>query len=140
MSVKPLKTILVVIGLVLVSLNLGLGVYATGQVAAAVEEAVATKVKDDICEDTLCTSVVEDWKESTSQRSFYAWHITNVDDVSENGADPIYEKIGPITYDVTLNRDVENYDIKNGLLTYSQTLHMIALKILKSHARQKLVS
>ena len=76
MSVKPLNTILVVIGLVLVSLNLGLGVYATGQVAAAVEEAVATKVKDDICEDTLCTSVVEDWKESTSQRSFYAWHIT----------------------------------------------------------------
>ena len=45
MSVKPLNTILVVIGLVLVSLNLGLGVYATGQVAAAVEEAVATKVK-----------------------------------------------------------------------------------------------
>ena len=121
MSVKPLNTILVVIGLVLVSLNLGLGVYATGQVAAAVEEAVATKVKDDICEDTLCTSVVEDWKESTSQRSFYAWHITNVDDVSENGVDPVYEKIGPITYDVTLNRDVDNYDIKNGLLTYSQT-------------------
>ena len=56
MTVKPLNTILVVIGLVLVSLNLGLGVYATGQVAAAVEEAVATKVKDDICDCLLYTS------------------------------------------------------------------------------------
>ena len=42
MSVKPLNTILAVIGLVLVS-STGLGVYATGQVAAAVEELLLRK-------------------------------------------------------------------------------------------------
>ena len=120
MGLKPLNTILVATGLVLVSLNLALGAYATGQVPAAVEDAVAMKVKDDICENTLCTEVNEDWVESTSQRDFYAWHILNVDDVANNNSEPMYEKIGPITYDITLKKQVENYDIKNGLLTYSQ--------------------
>ncbi len=120
MGVKLLSSILVATSLVLVSLNLALGAYATGQVPAAVEEAVAMKAKDDICENTMCTEVNEDWSESTSERDFYAWHILNVDDVIENKSVPIYEKIGPVTYDVTLKKEVDNYDIKNGLLTYKQ--------------------
>jgi hypothetical protein len=120
MGVKPLTSILIATGLVLVSLNLALGAYATGQVPAAVEEAVAMKAKDDICENTMCTEVNEDWAESTSERDFYAWHILNVDDVIENMSAPIYEKIGPVTYDVTLKKEVDSYDIKNGLLTYKQ--------------------
>ena len=120
MGVKPLTSILIATGLVLVSLNLALGAYATGQVPAAVEEAVAMKAKDDICENTMCTKVNEDWAESTSERDFYAWHILNVDDVIENMSAPIYEKIGPVTYDVTLKKEVDSYDIKNGLLTYKQ--------------------
>ena len=107
-------------GLVFAGLNLGLGAYATGQVPAAVEDAVALKVKDDICENQLCTEVNDDWSESTSQRDFYAWHILNLDEVN-NGSEPIYEEIGPVTYDVTLKKEVENYDVRNGLLTYKQT-------------------
>ena len=119
-GLNPVNGILVATGLILVSLNLALASYATGEVPAAVEEAVAMKVKDDICENTLCTEVSEDWSESTSQRDFFAWHITNVDEVIMDNAEPIYEKIGPVTYDVTLKREVDNYDIKNGLLTYKQ--------------------
>ena len=107
-------------GLVFAGLNMGLGAYATGQVPAAVEDAVALKVKDDICENQLCSKVNEDWAESTSERDFYAWHILNLDEV-ENGSDPKYETIGPVTYDVTLKKEVDNYDVKNGLLTYKQT-------------------
>ena len=120
MAQSSMNAILIATGLVLVSLNIGLSAYATGQVPAAVEEAVAMKVKDDICENTLCTEVNEDWVESTSQRDFYAWHILNVDDVIMNNSEPLYEKIGPVTYDVTLKKEVDNYDIKNGLLTYKQ--------------------
>ena len=76
MGLNPLNAILVATSLVLVSLNIGIGTYATDQVPAAVEEAVAMKAKDDICENVMCTEVNEDWKESTSQRDFYAWHIT----------------------------------------------------------------
>ena len=93
---------------------------ATGAVPDVVKEAVETKAKDDICNDVLCIDVNEDWAVSTSSRDFYAWSILNVDDVENNGTEPIYEKIGPVKYDVTLKRTVENYDLKNGLLTYSQ--------------------
>ena len=120
MGLKPLNAILVATGLVLVSLNLALGSFATSQVPAAVEEAVAMKVKDDICNNTLCTEVNEEWLESTSQRDFFAWNITNLDDVVENYSAPEYEMIGPVTYDVTLKKEVDNYDIKNGLITYKQ--------------------
>ena len=120
MSLKPLNAILMATGLVLVSLNLALGSYATSQVPAAVEEAVSMKAKDDICIDSMCREIKDDWKESTSQRDFYAWHILNVDDVRENNSEPEYERIGPVTYDVTLTREVDNYDLKNGLLTYKQ--------------------
>ncbi|RJU84881.1 MAG: hypothetical protein DWC02_07460 [Candidatus Poseidoniales archaeon] len=120
MGVKSLNAILMMTGLVFAGLNMGLGAYATGQVPAAVEDAVALKVKDDICENQLCSKVNEDWAESTSERDFYAWHILNLDEV-ENGSDPKYETIGPVTYDVTLKKEVDNYDVKNGLLTYKQT-------------------
>ncbi len=121
MNLKPLNLSAIGIGFVLIILNLAaIGPLATGAVPDAVKDAVATKVKDDICEDVLCLTVTDDWAESTSQRDFYAWSILNVDDVENNGSAPIYEKIGPITYDVTLKKAVEEYDIKNGLLTYSQ--------------------
>ena len=121
MGVKSLNAILMMTGLVLAGLNLGLGAYATGQVPAAVEDAVALKVKDDICENQLCTEVNEDWSESTSERDFYAWTVLNLDEVNNNGSDPVYEKIGPVTYEVTLKKEVDSYDIKNGLLSYRQT-------------------
>lgn len=121
MNLKPLNLSAIGVGFVLIILNLAaIGPLATGAVPDAVKDAVATKVKDDICEDVLCLTVTDDWAESTSQRDFYAWSILNVDDVENNGSAPIYEQIGPITYDVTLKRAVEEYDIKNGLLTYSQ--------------------
>ena len=47
MHVRPLSAILVVVGLLLVGLNFGLGAYATGEVPDAVREAVEAKVKDD---------------------------------------------------------------------------------------------
>ncbi len=122
MGIKPLNLTMVIAGFIMVTLNLAvLGPMATSAVPDAVRDAVATKVKDDICNDVMCRDVNEDWAESTSERSFYAWDILNVEDVEENNSEPIYEKIGPFTYDVTLKREVDNYDIKNGLLTYKQT-------------------
>ncbi len=122
MGIKPLNLTMVIAGFIMVTLNLAvLGPMATSAVPDAVRDAVATKVKDDICNDVMCRDVNEDWTESTSQRDFYAWHITNVDDVIANYTEPEYEMVGPVTYDVTLKRVVDNYDIKNGLLTYKQT-------------------
>jgi hypothetical protein len=122
MGLKPLNMTMVIAGFIMVTLNLAvLGPMATSAVPGAVEDAVAMKVKDDICLDNMCREVKDEWKESTSQRDFYAWHILNVDDVIENRSEPVYERIGPVTYDVTLKNEVDNYDHRNGLLTYKQT-------------------
>lgn len=121
MGLNPLNMTMVIAGFIMVTLNLAvLGPMATSAVPDAVEDAVAMKVKDDICLDNLCRNVKDDWKESTSQRDFYAWHILNVDDVIENMSEPQYEMIGPVTYDVTLKKEVDSYDHRNGLLTYKQ--------------------
>lgn len=121
MGLKPLNMTMVIAGFIMVTLNLAvLGPMATSAVPAAVEDAVALKVKEDICLDNLCRDVKDDWKVSTSQRDFYAWHISNVDDVIENMSEPVYEKVGPVTYDVTLKKEVDSYDHRNGLLTYKQ--------------------
>ena len=121
MGLKPLNMTMVIAGFIMVTLNLAvLGPMATSAVPDAVEDAVAMKVKDDICLDNLCRDVKDDWKESTSQRDFYAWHILNVDDIIENMSEPQYERIGPVTYDVTLKKEVDSYDHRNGFLTYKQ--------------------
>ena len=122
MGLKPLNMTMVIAGFIMVTMNLAvLGPMATSAVPDAVEDAVAMKVKDDICIDTLCRDVKDDWKESTSQRDFYVWHILNVDDVNENRSEPEYEKVGPVTYDVTLKKEVDYYDHRKGLLTYKTT-------------------
>ena len=121
MGLKPLNMTMVIAGFIMVTLNLAvLGPMATSAVPAAVEDAVALKVKEDICLDNLCRDVKDDWKVSTSQRDFYAWHISNVDDVIENMSEPVYEMVGPVTYDVTLKKEVDSYDHRKGLLTYKQ--------------------
>ncbi len=121
MGLKPLNMTMVIAGFIMVTLNLAvLGPMATSAVPDAVEDAVAMKVKEDICLDNLCRDVNDDWKESTSQRDFYAWHILNIDDVIENMSEPEYERIGPVTYDVTLKKEVDSYDHRKGLLTYKQ--------------------
>ena len=85
MGLKPLNMTVVIAGFLMVTMNLAvLGPMSTSAVPGAVEDAVETKAKDDICKNVLCTQVNDDWKESTSQRDFYAWHMWNVEDVVNN--------------------------------------------------------
>jgi hypothetical protein len=90
-------------GLIMIVLNLAvLAPMATSAVPDAVAEATATATLDEICANDICTEINEDWESSTSQRHFYGWSITNLDDVEVNASEPIYERVGPVTYDVTL--------------------------------------
>jgi hypothetical protein len=120
MGFKPLNTSMVVSGLLMLILNLAvLGPMATSAVPDAVAEAVATKPKDDICNDLNCFDINPDWEYVTSERSFYGWSITNLDEVM-TGEDPQYEKIGPVTYDVSSEREYISYDDEDGTITYRQ--------------------
>jgi len=107
-------------GLMLIVLNVEiLAPMATGGVVSAVEEATATKPLDDICSDSSCKFANPDWATSTSPRDFYAWDIVNLEEVL-SGEDPIYQQVGPVTYDVTSEREIVSHDKENGAITYRQ--------------------
>ena len=107
-------------GIVLVLLNVAaLAPMATGAVEGAVEDNFASFSKDSACADADCTEAEEDWAVSTASRDFYGYSITNVADVMATGATPVYEKIGPVTYDITTTRTILDYDSAAGELTYN---------------------
>ncbi|MBL6734206.1 MAG: hypothetical protein ISP84_06670 [Candidatus Poseidonia sp.] len=111
---------MLLVGIVLVLLNVAaLAPLATGAVEGAVEETFATFTKDNACADDDCTAAEDDWAVSTSSRDFYGWSITNVDDVMATGAAPTYEKVGPVTYDITTTKTITGYDAATGELTYN---------------------
>ena len=111
---------MLIAGIVLILLNVAaLAPMATGAVEGAVEENFASFSKDSACADADCTEAEEDWAVSTASRDFYGYSITNVADVMATGAEPTYEKIGPVTYDITTTRTITGYDAAAGELTYN---------------------
>ena len=111
---------MLIAGIVLVLLNVAaLAPMATGAVPDAVEDNFASFSKDSVCANDDCTEAEEDWASSTSPRDFYGYSITNVADVMASGAAPVYEKIGPVTYDITTTRTILDYDSAAGELTYN---------------------
>ena len=111
---------MLIAGIVLILLNLAaLAPMATGAVEGAVEDNFESFTKDSVCADADCTEAEEDWASSTSPRDFYGYSITNVADVMANGTAPTYERIGPVTYDITTTRTILDYDSAAGELTYN---------------------
>ena len=111
---------MLIAGAVLVLLNLAaLAPLATGAVEGAVEDTFASYTKESACADDACTTAEDDWAVSTSSRDFYGYSITNVADVMASGAAPTYEKVGPVTYDITTTRTITGYDAEAGELTYN---------------------
>ena len=111
---------MLIAGAVLVLLNLAaLAPLATGAVEGAVEDNFASFTKDSACADAACTTAEGDWAVSTSSRDFYGYSITNLADVMGSGAAPEYEKVGPVTYDITTTKTITGYDAEAGELTYN---------------------
>ena len=100
-------------GILLFSTNLILvSPFVMGVVDEKLSE--ATVMTNDTWED-------EDWLNAVSTRSFYAWNLTNVDELQENdSAEMQFEKMGPITYELTTKREVLYHDSTAGTLTYRE--------------------
>lgn len=111
---------LIGLGLTFLLLNLTLiPIVFTGAVPDAVDEKFETYSLDSACgEDGDCDSVESDWATSTSTRDYYAWDITNLEDVM-NGSDPTYEKMGPFTYEITSKKTLISHDESAGEMTYN---------------------
>jgi len=108
-------------GAVMIILNLVLlSPIATSMVEDAVEDNFETYPYDSACADSDCTTAEEDWASSTSDRSYYAWNLTNADEVMAGEA-PVYEKLGPFDYEITTTRNIIAFDKDAGTLTYDES-------------------
>ena len=108
-------------GAVMILLNLVvLAPVATSMVEGAVDDNFETYPYDSACADSDCTTAEEDWASSTSERSYYAWNLTNADAVMAGG-DPVYEKLGPFEYDITTTRNIIEFNKSAGTLTYDES-------------------
>ena len=108
-------------GAVMVLLNLVLlSPIATSMVEVAVEEEFETYPYDSACANADCTEAEEDWATSTSERTYYAWNLTNVDEVMA-GEEAVYKKLGPFNYDITYTREIVDFDKDAGTLTYTES-------------------
>ncbi len=102
-----------------------IGPIAASGVEDKVNEAFATRPMDDACADDSCSSLKADFASSTTTRDYYAWNITNLDAVLDNGATPEYEQIGPFQYDITTTRTLVSHDATAGHLTYSESKEFV---------------
>lgn len=108
-------------GAVLILLNLAvLAPIATSMVEDAVDDNFETYPYDTACADADCTTAEEDWATSTSERTYYAWNLTNVEEVMAGG-EADYEKLGPFEYDITYTRNIIEFDKEAGTLTYNES-------------------
>jgi len=108
-------------GAVMILLNLVLlSPIATSMVEDAVEDNFETYPYDSACADSDCTTAEEDWASSTSDRSYYAWNLTNADAVMAGG-DPVYAKLGPFDYEITTTRNIIEFNKSAGTLTYDES-------------------
>ncbi|MEC8609894.1 MAG: hypothetical protein VXY42_05260 [Candidatus Thermoplasmatota archaeon] len=108
-------------GAVMILLNLVvLAPVATSMVDGAVEDNFETYPYDSACADSDCTTAEADWASSTSDRSYYAWNLTNADEVMAGG-DPVYDMLGPFDYEITTTRNIIAFDKEAGTLTYDES-------------------
>jgi len=114
--------VLIVVGVMLAAFNVGVvGTVATGAVDGAVQSAFQTYTKDTICANDDCSEVNEDWATSTSERSYYAWNLSNYDEIKNDPlATPEFEQVGPVVYEITAERTLVEHDAEEGTISYSE--------------------
>ncbi len=114
--------VFIVVGVMLAAFNVAVvGTVATGAVDGAVQSAFQTYTKDSICANVDCSEVNEDWATSSSERSYYAWNLTNYDEIQNNPmATPEFEQVGPVVYEITAERTLVEHDADEGTISYRE--------------------
>ena len=112
--------VLAVVGLMLIGTNLAVvSPMVMSSTEAALEE--ATVWTEEKWED-------DEWLNSTIQRAFFAWNLTNPGDAKADSdgntvddlGNAVFERVGPFIYNVTTKLDVISHSEDAGTLTYTE--------------------
>ena len=115
LSVKIIAVGCIVIGLLLPTLNLTI-------ISGIATEGVISGVGDTLSDgrdELIDWSDDDDWLVQTSERTYFANSITNVENL-EVGDIPELEKMGPFIYTVTTTKEILDFDEVAGTITYSE--------------------
>ncbi len=101
-------------GIILVSLNM---FVLTSVVASGVQVGVEELIVDG--RDDISDWEDEEWLVQTSERSYFAYNLTNPG-ASLNDEVAVFEKMGPFIYTVTTTKEILGFDADAGTITYSE--------------------
>jgi hypothetical protein len=108
---------LLVVGIVMIVLAVPLSVIATSAVQGTVDSASVRTAEN--------TWESEDWLHSVSYRDYYAYDVTNADEVNEFPAGwaktPNFELVGPYTYKVITDRIFVGHNMTIGTYEYTES-------------------
>ena len=106
---------------------LALGIV--GILLMGINLAVISPFVMEVTEETLSTATVmtndtwedEGWLNATSERSFFAWNLSNAAALQSGAETEMeFEKMGPFTYELSTIREVLYHDEEAGVLTYRE--------------------
>ena len=106
---------------------LALGIV--GILLMGINLAVISHYVMEVTEETLSTATVmdnetwedEEWLNATSERSFFAWNLSNAAALqSGDETEMEFEQLGPFTYELSTIREVLYHDEEAGVLTYRE--------------------
>ena len=107
-------TIMLVIGIMLVGVN---ATIVTSTFDGLISEGMADNVATAYTQDEL---IDDDWNESTSEKVYFGYNLTDIDALSSEDPSNAYTKVGPWIYNVTSHKELLDWNEVEGTMTYSE--------------------
>ena len=107
-------TIMLVIGIMLVGVN---ATIVTSTFDGLISEGMADNVATAYTQDEL---IDDDWNESTSEKVYFGYNLTDIDALSSEDPSNAYTKVGPWIYNVTSHKELLDWNEDEGTMTYSE--------------------
>ena len=107
-------TIMLVIGIMLVGVN---ATIVTSTFDGLISEGMADNVAAPYAQDEL---IDDDWNESTSEKVYFGYNLTDIDALSSEDPSNAYTKVGPWIYNVTSHKELLDWNEVEGTMTYSE--------------------
>ncbi len=107
-------TIILVIGIMLIGVN---ATIVTSTFDGLISEGMADNVANAYTQEEL---IDDDWNESTYEKVYFGYNLTDNDALSSEDPSNAYTKVGPWIYNVTSHKELIEWNSDEGTMTYSE--------------------
>ena len=107
-------TIILVIGIMLIGVN---ATIVTSTFDGLISDGMADNVANAYTQEEL---IDDDWNESTYEKVYFGYNLTDIDALSSEDPSNAYTKVGPWIYNVTSHKELLDWNADEGTMTYSE--------------------